>query len=246
MGHNVFLVTSAINVTSGLIDVTGRLEQTIETARSIRRFAKNPTIILLEGGKSPLTFDQRTRLKEVYDDILDFTWHPTIQFAHAQKINVMYIKGPCESIMLHETCKLLPRNKQYRIFKVSGRYYLYDKFVEEEHNVSGKYVFKKKENGVRYYHENKYDGGSQLQNIDLYYTPYQYKTRLYSFCSSILDVAIEDYSKIFTEITSSYVNHGYIDLEHATYKNINPELVYELNIIGLGGIQAENAVELRE
>lgn len=246
MNHNIFLVTSAINVTSGLIGVTGRLEQTVQTARSIKQFAKNPTIILLEGGKSPLTFDQKTTLKEVYDDILDFTWHPTIQFAHNQNVHAMYIKGPCESIMLHEACKLLPRNNQYRIFKISGRYYLYDKFVEEEHNAYGKYVFLKKQNGVEYYHDNKNDPSSQLQNIDLYYTPYQYKTRLYSFCSSILDVAIENYLKIFNEITSSYVNHGYIDLEHATYKNINPNSVCELDLIGLGGTQAENAVELRE
>lgn len=244
--NNIFLVTSGLNVESGLILPNDRLQQTIDTAKSIRKYASNVTILLLEGGKYPLNLEQRMLLKEHYDDILDFTYHPTIQFAHNQNVNVMYTKGPCESLMLFETCKLLPKNENYRIFKISGRYQLYDKFCIEDHMVNGKYVFKTKEDGVRYYHDDKFSDGSQLQNIDMYFTPYQYKTRLYSFCSSLLETATQNYNNIFQTIISSYINHGYIDIEHAVYKNIDQSLIHELDVIGLKGIQAENAVPLEE
>lgn len=244
--NNIFFVTSALNVNSGILPSEQRLIQTIDTAKSIKRYAKNPRIILLEGGRQALSLEQRDALKHYYDDILDFTWHPTIIFAHDQKVNVMYIKGPCESLMLSEACKLLPKDQKYRIFKISGRYQLDNTFNEEHHDASGKYVFKSKDNGVKYYHADKDSNTSQLQNIDLYYTPYQYKTRLYSFCSTLLDIAIENYQQIFNTIIGSYINHGYIDLEHATYKNIKTDIIHELDVIGVKGIQAENGLELKE
>jgi hypothetical protein len=244
--NNIFLVTSGLNVDSGLISPQDRLQQTLDTARSIKQYAPGSTILLLEGGKYPLTFEQRVLLKDLYDDIIDFTYHPTIQFAHNQNVNVMYTKGPCESLMLYETCKILPKNNDYRIFKISGRYQLYDKFCIVGHNVKGKYVFKTKELGVKYYHDDKNDNGSQLQNIDMYFTPYQYKTRLYSFCGSLLETVTQNYNNIFQTIVSSYINHGYIDIEHATYKNIDLSLIHEMDVIGLKGIQAENAIALEE
>lgn len=242
---NVFLVTSGLNVESGQIAPELRLKQTIETAESIKRHAPNSYMVLLEGGRYPLTLDQRGRLLEVYDDVIDFTSHPTIVFAHSQNVNAMYIKGPCESLMLHEACKLIPRDV-HRVFKISGRYLLSEEFNIENHDVRGKYLFKNKDTGVRYYHDGKNDDGSQLQNIEQYFTEYQYKTRLYSFCGSLLDKATDNYNNIFQCMIQSYINHGYIDLEHSTYRVLDQDDVSETPVIGVQGIQAENSIFLKE
>lgn len=243
--NNIFLVTSGLNVESGVVSLDDRFHQTIETARSIRARVEDSVIILLDGGKFPLTIEQRKQLLAVYDDILSFTHHPTIQFAHNQNVNVMYIKGPCESMMLHEACKLLPPDVK-RVFKISGRYKLSDNFNITQHDHQGKYVFKTKEDGVKYYHDGKYEDGSQLQNIDHYYTPYQYKTRLYSFCGSMIPQVIEDYHNVFQCMIQSYINHGYIDIEHSMYRVLDKNKIVEIDIIGLAGIQAENGIFLTE
>lgn len=242
---NVFLVTSGLNVESGVVSSTDRFNQTIETARSIRSRVTDAVIILLDGGKYPLMIDQRKSLLAFYDDVLNFTHHPTIQFAHSQNVNVMYIKGPCESMMLHEACKLLPTNVK-RVFKISGRYKLSDEFDISQHDHRGKYVFKTKEDGIRYYHDGKDEDGSQLQNIDHYYTPYQYKTRLYSFCGSMLSQVIGDYQNVFQCMVQSYLNHGYIDIEHSMYRTLDENKIVEIDTIGLEGVQAENGIFLKE
>lgn len=247
MANNIFLVTSAINTDSGVMSNIDRIQQTIETANSIRRYAsKNTKIILLEGGQSPLVLNQRDQLNTVYDDIIDFTFHPTIRFIHSQKIDSMYVKGPCESFMLCAACNLLPRDEQYRIFKISGRYNLTEQFDESAHDVNGKYVFLDRQNGVHYYYGDASDQNNPLRNIEKYYTEYQYKTRLYSFCSTILDIASQNYVKIFDTIINSYDDHGFIDLEHATYRVVDQSIVHELPIIGVSGIQAPNGITIKE
>lgn len=242
---NIFLVTSGLNVQSGQVSQQTRFTQTIETAKSVKKHVSDAVIILLEGGKYSLTLNQRLELLQVYDDIFDYTYHPTIKFAHDQNVDAGYIKGPCESFMLHEACKVMPKDAK-RFFKLSGRYQLSDEFNINNHDVSGKYVFKTIDPGVRYYHDKKDEPGSQLQNIEKYYTPYQYKTRLYSFCGSLLEQATQNYQNIFQCMVNSYINHGFIDIEHSTYRVVDPKLIHTINPVGLTGVQAENSVLLKE
>lgn len=241
----IFFVTSGLNVESGMVSLPQRFEQTLASAESIRRRIPGSKIVLLEGGKYPLTLAQREKLQSVYDDVLDFTYHPTIQFAHNQNVNVMYIKGPCEALMMYEACRLITQPVD-RVFKLSGRYYLTDQFDISQHQASGKYVFKTKDPGVHYYHDNKDDADSQLSNIEQYYTPFQYKTRLYSFCGTMLPLATHNYQQLFQTMINSYINHGYIDLEHSVYRVVGPELIKETPVIGVGGVQAENLKAMSE
>lgn len=243
--RNIALVTSGLNVESGLVDPNTRFQQTLASAASIKKHIRSVYVILLDGGKYPLTLEQRSALMAVYDDVMDFTYHPTVQFAHGQHVNVMYIKGPCESLMLHEACKLLPAAVD-RVYKLSGRYEISDEFDQSVHDVPGKYVLKNKEPGVVYYHDARNDPGSQLQNIADYYTDYQYKTRLYSFCGSLLPQATENYQKLFQTMVGSYINHGFIDIEHSFYRVMDPNLIHEVPVIGVTGVQAENLVRLTE
>ena len=222
-----FFVTSGINCPYGLISATERLNQTIGTIKSIKEKRPDAVIMILEGGKEPLSIDQRRKLDGY---VIDFTSHPTIRFAHMQNVNSLYVKGPCESLMIAEALLLVDTKEGDRIFKITGRQMLSDQFDYSKHDVKGKYVFKTKDGGVKYY------GG----DINWIFTEFQYKTRLYSICGSLLDQAREDFANIHRNIIDCYSHNSFIDIEHATYRTLKPELVHEIAPVGLTGIQAEN------
>lgn len=233
---NIFLVTSAIHGPGGMsgqLSSDQRIMQTVNTAISIRKHIPDAKIYLLEGGIMSLNMQIRQMFLMHYDDILDYSMSEFIQFAHkkrdANQQEITVIKGPCESFMLRETCKILTTTPQDRIFKISGRYQLSDEFNLQFHNVPGKYVFKAKEECLQWY-KNK---------TKLNYSPYQYKTRLYSFCGSMRDMAIVNYDKIMNGILNLYSQNEYIDLEHMTYLTINPSAIHEIPTIGLVGSFAE-------
>lgn len=226
---NLFLVTSGIHGPYGIYDVKTRIEQTLHTAKTVKEFCSNSELILMEGGAESLSDQELSLLETVYDRVIQYTSDHIVQFAHrVHKDEVISLKGPLESYMLAETCKqLCQSNASYdRIFKLSGRYYLTDEFDFSKHlSISGKYLFKQRDPGQSY--------GKLIPD-----TPFQYKTRLYSFCGSLLNQAAENYQKIFDSIVASYSRGTFIDIEHSTFKAINPNLIAQTNPIGVAGYMA--------
>lgn len=244
MNHKVvFLVTSAINVDTGVISTEERLLQMIETAKSIRSKVNDCKIILIDGGTQPLNLLQRESLLKLYNDVLDLSYHPQILTMHSlanqkedHKIRSVIIKGPCEAFLLSYALNVLPKEEDCRYFKISGRYKLSESFDLKNHLIKFKYVFKQKDNGVLY----------EGSDINYLYTRYQYKTRLYSFCGTIFDQVKNHYNQIFEHIISCYSENSFIDLEHATYKIIGENLVHQVETIGCTGIQADNGAIIDE
>ena len=232
---NYFLVTSGIHGPYGVFTVQERIEQTIKTATSIRERIPDSTILLLEGGNSSLSSNDTDNLLKYYDRILDYTNDPVIQFAHnTHRDEVISLKGPCEAKLLSNATAELSVNPTDRIFKISGRYFLTDEFDLAKHTEqSGKYVFLSKFPGEKY--------GNLIPA-----TPYQYKTRLYSFCGSILNQAAKYYNQVFDGIVYNYSKGTFIDIEHMMWRTINPNLVTHINPIGVSGLQAEDSKLLRE
>jgi hypothetical protein len=234
----VWLVTSAINGKNGIsgkLTSEQRLQQTLETAKSIRTRVNQAHIVLLEGGNAPLDFKTRSVLKTLYDDILDYTQSSFIQFAHNNvnlaKQGITVIKGPCESWMLWQTCLLLNLTKYDRVFKISGRYEINDRFDLAKHtNAQGQYLMLQKLPGLPYY-----DNPNKLA-----YSTAQYSTRLYSFCGSILNKATMNYQEINQRLLDLYQRDSYIDIEHMTYLVLNPADITETQPIGVCGVFAEN------
>lgn len=240
--NNIFLVTSALHSPYGLIAGPDRLTQTIATALSIRQRVKNVKIYLIEGGVAPLDIKLRTELKLYYDDILDFTQHNIIQFAHKQQNDAggLHVKAPCESFLLRKACELFNTSADDRIFKISGRYSLSDKFdITQHHQAIGKYVFLNRlKPSIFEYAETK------QQHT---WTEFQYSTRLYSFCGSMLNQAITDYQRIFDKLIEFYSSGNFIDLENSTYMLLNKDLITEIPIIGVvGTFAAEPTTKLDE
>ena len=235
--NNIFLVTSAIHGANGMngqLTTQQRIDQTIETAHSIRVHIPDAKLYLLEGGKYPLDFALRQHLMAEYDDIIDFTYHPFITFAHNQvdlsKQVITVIKGPCESFMLREACKLLTVSDDDRIYKISGRYRLSEEFNLSEHLAAkGKYLMLTKTKCLEFY--------SYPQKLT--YSEYQYSTRLYSFCGSILNKATENYNVINKRLLDLYSKSEYMDLEHMTYLVYDQSDITEVSPIGLIGAFAE-------
>lgn len=234
---NIFLVTSGIHGPGGVngkVPIITRIIQTLETAQSIRHHVPDAKIYLLEGGSDPLNVNLREQfLNGGYDDIFDFTQSAFVSYAHAQrdaaKQEITVIKGPCESYMLKETTKLLTLTKDDRVFKISGRYRLSDEFNLETHRAAaGKYLFKTKTECLKWYK----DPGPV-------YSPYQYSTRLYSWCGSLQNAAIYNYDVIQNWILQLYSKNLYMDIEHSTYLHVDQALISETNPIGLIGAFAE-------
>lgn len=233
---NIFLVTSGLHGANGIngkLTVDTRIEQTISTAQSIRQQVPDAEILLLEGGKFALDLNLRRKLKMHYCDILDYTSSSFIQFAHnnvdLSKQDITVIKGPCETWMLLETVKLLDAAQQSRIFKISGRYHLNDNFdIKVHQQAQGKYLFKEKLEGLSWY-------GPHTGRI---HSPWQYSTRLYSFCSTILPAAVNNYSTLLNKFMDIYSRQDYIDLEHLTYLTIDSTQIHTVPVMGLEGIFA--------
>lgn len=221
MSTNWFLVTSAINTKYGAFSQEERFNQTIETAKSIKNRIDNVKIILLEGAENPLIQTQMDILNEYYNNIVDFNSESTVSTIHSLHQEDVVVKSPLEVFMLMNACINLPIQENDRVFKISGRYELSDNFDFEQHNHPGKYTFKTKELAERY------------TGLD-----YQYKTRLYSFCGSLKQQVILNYSKIFEHITDVFSVGEFIDVEHTMYKILNQDNVVEMSPIGLKGLAA--------
>lgn len=233
--NNIFLVTSAIFTPYGKISVHDRISQTIDTAISIRDKVPNVKIYLVEGGKNQLPFELRAKFKEYYDDILDFTSHQVIQFAHKQNNDAggLLIKAPCETYLLQKACALIKVTENDRIFKISGRYRLGDNFnLSDHHNAKGKYLFLNK------LKPSTFEYIEQKGKLHIW-TDYQYSTRLYSFCGSMIDKVQQNYKDIFSKIIEFYSTSNFIDLENTTYMILDPNDIVEVPVTGLEGCFAD-------
>ena len=224
-----FLVTSAINTPYSQFTKEERIEQTLETAKSIKIKVENSIVILIDGGISQLDINVRETLLTVYDDILDFTQHEFIKFIQNQPSDNCghMLKGPCESYLLREGCKAIASLNPERIFKISGRYKLNDKFNLNLHlTQSKKYVFL---NRVKI-------DPICINDTIANWSDYCFETTFYSFCGSLLEETILNYDVVISNMLEIYSNNSYIDLETAMYISLDKSKVFETLNIGVSGI----------
>ena len=239
---NWVLMTSGINDAYGVYTPDQRLHQTILSADKTRNNIPNANIILVEAGVTTLTIAQQELLKPHFDGFIDYTGHPTIQFAHQTETKNAIksggaVKTICELFIMKEALKQLPIKDDDRIFKMTGRYRPSPFFNVNEHlSRKGKYLFKDAQEGFMFYRHD----GTQFQY------EYQYKTRLYSFCGSIIKEVIEDFETMFSRTVEMYSLDNYIDVEHATYKFIDRSKVETVPVIGVEGNPAPDFSILME
>ena len=227
---NWFCVNSAVNISSGIFDSNKRFEQTLDTAESIRKYCPDPIICLVDGSPIPFTDEQRTKLKEVYDHVLEFSDDPMIKFMHT-RYNIQQLKSPCDFYLTEQFLIQMPIKETDRVFRITGRYKLSEKFNIEQHKVD-KLVIAPKGKSCLYFDRQT---GKNYEPI----TEYQYiRARLYSFPGTMIPYMRDKYNQMSQFFWELYKT-SFSDLEHVLYKFIDPEMVMEVPTIGVTGVFAE-------
>jgi hypothetical protein len=228
-----FIITSA--VTSNLQSVytpEQRFEQTLKTIKSIRDAVPNTVIVMADSSVPGMDADTKAKLSEAVDYLLDFSKDAIIN--QLQTIpHKDTAQNLSELVVLNKAFKIIKDNKLFdgvdRIFKISARYWLTEKFDlsrYEQSDVKGKYVLTKKMM-------------SQFPKIATGQS-LQYMVRLYSLDNSLFD-DFTDRLKTMTVHMQERVNAGgYIDVEHLFCKFLPSDKLMEIARSGVAGNISKN------
>jgi hypothetical protein len=218
---NLFIVTSALRPTIGIFDTQTRLNQTIETLQSIRQKIPESIIIITDASVEEVPQSDIDQLSPWMNGFVSWTQDDQIKHFSQQGH-----KSIAESLLMMKTLVMLKRNPGVskmlnsvrRIFKISGRYRLNERFDISDYvddNLYGKYIFKKR--------MPSWCGRDSLL-----------VTRLWSMCPSLL----EEYISTLPNIINRIASEG-IDTEHAHFDCLNKEHLIEFDYVYVEGQVAQ-------
>lgn len=218
---NLYVVTSALRPVTGRWTPTERFEQTVKTLQRIREKDVNGIIVLTDASVNPVPQSEKDTLLGLCNYYFDVSDNEDLKYLSSNGF-----QSPAETVLLLITLSNIKHQPFFkdckRVFKISGRSILTDDFDPEEHNIFGKYVFKKR--------------------IDTWMVPQVNKathlliTRMYSFCPSLLD----DYLSVLQK-NMEILNQ--MDFEHAHFVNISKEKLVEFEKIHIWGWLSGGAIE---
>jgi len=225
---DLFIVTSALRTSIGVIDDDTRIKQTIEGLKSLRK--KVPDAIILWVDASSRMVDEATMAQVAqYSDrsISFFGDEDLMSLANAG------LKSQAEITLLFKTLGIIRQHPELqkmmanvrRVFKLSGRTNMLEGYDPKAYdNLYGKYVFKTRIPSWLPKHQQVESDCDHL-----------YITRMYSFCVSLID----NYLHILPEIYRT-VNEFGVDTEHAHFGNTDKNLVVEFENLYCEGVLAGN------
>ena len=210
-----FLVSSAIETNRGIFNPAERLEQTLETFKSIKKHIPDANIIVFDNGVTLSEKAQETLKKECLlirmeenKKIIELSRYNMI--SHAEIVSTHWL--------LSAFSYLIPLDTK-RIFKLSGRYRLQDSFdISAYDNIGDKFVFAKRRK--TWLPEER----QKELNLDSLFN-----TRFYSFTYNLIDYYRDCLRMAFDDL-----NLG-LDFEHVIYKNIDKNLVVEFDKVHCEG-----------
>lgn len=232
----LFLVSSAIHTNHGIYNDEQRLEQTIDTLKSIKQRC-DVDIVLLDGGLKAPTEDEQKLLGEYTKGIISFSDAPSMKdilVIPSQDI----VKNMAEIVMFGSTFQdigVAGEYKKYkRIFKMSGRYVLNDNFNYQTHiDAKDKIIIR-----------GPYT--SQFTSAQTGGVIFQYMSRLWSFDSELLPDIAEAYGRMFGDMNRVLTQGGYIDIEHLLFTHLDPSRIQKITKIGVEGNIAPNGMRISE
>jgi hypothetical protein len=232
----LFLVSSAIHTNHGIYSAEQRLEQTVNTLKSIKQRC-DADIILLDGGLKSPTEEERKVLEEYTDSIISFSDASSIKDILAIPSQDI-VKNMAEIVMFGSTFQDIGVSGEYkkykRIFKMSGRYVLNDNFNYQTHiDAKDKIIIR-----------GPYT--SQFTSAQTGGVIFQYMSRLWSFDSELLPNIAETYGKMFETMNRVLTQGGYIDIEHLLFAYLDPSRIQKIAKIGVEGNIAPNGVGISE
>jgi len=239
---NIVLLTSAVYTNYGIYNPVERIQQTLDTAKSAKKYIPNAVIILVDNSKVDVQNDTSPEFEELIDTVdyyIDNSDDTDIQYFHNNVQNYDIGKNAMEALGMMKALTYIGNDKNMmkeikvadRIFKLSGRYQVTDKFdiaKFSNENTRDKYVFKKAQPSWI----NPADTGVNTL----------LQTRLWSFTPSLLTETTEIYNTIIKTMMELFNQNKYIDNEHAMSKFIPKDRLVELDVVGLQGNIAPNGM----
>jgi hypothetical protein len=215
MNKNIFIITSALKPRIGVFSHEERYNQTINCLEDLRLKLPDEFLILADCSVFSLSEEEKLELSSKVDLFLDLsTCEKTLEYSK------MGLKSHAENSLLYTVLTKIKDESFFknskRVFKISARSWLTEQFTLSDYeDTYGKYVFKKRIL-------------SWMNN-----STYLFVTRLYSFCSSL----VEEYLEIIQK------NEGmlsYLDTEHIHFINVPQDKLIELDNIHCWGYLASN------
>lgn len=225
---DLFIVTSALRTSIGVIDDETRLKQTLEGLQSLRKAAPNALIFLVDASSKPIDEATTFQLIKLADRSISlFGDEDLMALANAG------LKSQAEVTLLFKTLSIIKQHPELqkmmagvrRVFKLSGRTNMLEGYDPKAYdNQYGKYVFKKAMPSWLPPQKQLESGCDHL-----------YITRMYSFCISLFDNYLNTLPAIYQTINQ----HG-VDTEHAHYGNIDKGFSVEFEKLYCQGVLAGN------
>jgi len=225
---DLFIVTSALKTSIGVIDDETRTKQTIEGLQSLRKAAPDAIIFLVDASSRMVDEATMVTVTQYCDRSISFFGDEDLMsLANAG------LKSQAEITLLFKTLSIIKQHPELqkmmagvrRVFKLSGRTNMLEGYDPKAYdNQYGKYVFKKAMPSWLPPQKQLESGCDHL-----------YITRMYSFCISLFDNYLNTLPAIYQTINQ----HG-VDTEHAHYGNIDKGFSVEFENLYCQGMLAGN------
>lgn len=239
---NIVLLTSAVYTNYGIYQPAERIKQTLDTAKSAKKYIPDAIVILVDNSKVDVQNDTSPEFEELIDIVdyyIDNSDDADIQYFHNHVQNYDIGKNAMEAMGLMKALTYINSDEDMkkvvagagRIFKLSGRYQVTDKFdITKFDNLDtkDKYVFKRAQ-------------PSWINPTDTGVTTLL-QTRLWSFTPSLFVATIDMYKNIIENMIRLFNENKYIDNEHSMSKFIPKDKLVELETVGLVGNIAPNGM----
>ena len=225
---DLFIVTSALKTSIGVIDDETRTRQTIEGLQSLRKAAPDALILWVDASSKQVDEATMVQVTQYCDKSISFFGDEDLMsLANAG------LKSQAEVALLFKTLSIIKQHPELqkmmagvrRVFKLSGRTNMLEGYDPKAYdNQYGKYVFKKAMPSWLPPQKQLESGCDHL-----------YITRMYSFCISLFDNYLNTLPAIYQTINQ----HG-VDTEHAHYGNIDKGFSVEFETLYCQGVLAGN------
>ena len=225
---DLFIVTSALKTSIGVIDDETRTRQTIEGLQSLRKAAPDTIIFLVDASSRMVDEATMVTVTQYCDRSISFFGDEDLMsLANAG------LKSQAEITLLFKTLSIIKQHPELqkmmagvrRVFKLSARTNMLEGYDPKAYdNQYGKYVFKKAMPSWLPPQKQLESGCDHL-----------YITRMYSFCISLFDNYLNTLPAIYQTINQ----HG-VDTEHAHYGNIDKGFSVEFEKLYCQGVLAGN------
>lgn len=241
----LFLVLSAIRTKHGCFSYDQRLEQTLDTIKSIRKKVPDAIININESSAEGfLTTEEFEKLKNAgANGIYDYSKDPQVQQIYKATENWDIIKNYTEMLITaksllstgsYEDFKTVSYHNHYidRVFKLSGRYQLSESFDINNFTyeaLNDKYIFTNRRS-------------SQFPSNITGGLTHQLMSRLWSWPMNKTKLVYARY-ELMIEHFVTMINKGlYVDIEHLMLKYFDGPNLVELPNIGVTGKLGPNGI----